>query len=28
LKNAFAANHPVVIEARVNADHYATTVYD
>jgi acetolactate synthase-1/2/3 large subunit len=28
LKNAFAVNHPVVIEARVNADHYATTVYD
>jgi acetolactate synthase I/II/III large subunit len=28
LKKAFAADHPVVIEARVNADHYATTVYD
>jgi len=28
LKMAFAADHPVVIEARVNPDHYATTVYD
>ena len=28
LKNALAADHPVVIEARVNADHYATTIYD
>lgn len=28
LKKAFAANHPVVIEARVDSGHYATTVYD
>ena len=28
LKKAFAADHPVVIEARINPDHYATTVYD
>jgi len=28
LTEAFAVNHPVVIEAKVDPSHYATTVYD
>jgi len=28
LMQALAADHPVVIEARVDGSHYMTTVYD